>query len=297
MHKQHEVQGARKLGRRRGTHSVRCKNPNPEHKRDVSYKKLPGAFGRVYRIAQQKDTAKHPHFIQHRFAMGRQRGFRIERANLIRAFICAVLDCLDLATGMTTKSLEQIAQDLNVTESRISRVVNEVFVLTGLMYVHADKEALDRDPNFGMVWDAAHGLWFPKMLVVTDLFFKVAGADDKLLQMIQQQADEHLQLCKHGLSKPGEVISRHEARNRRRKFAFERSWNRRKDAARVQRTRAKVLNIDSLDERQYFIGVKLMKDRPSYYESQPLSVLEADIWQVLHKHKAATKPPGSDRSH
>ena len=110
MHQHNKVEGAQQTGRRRGTHSVRCKNLNPEHQRNASYKKLPGAFGRVYRIAKQKDTAKHPHFLHHRYAMGRQRGFRIERANLIRAFICAVLDCLDLATGMTTKSLEQIAQ-------------------------------------------------------------------------------------------------------------------------------------------------------------------------------------------
>lgn len=297
MHEQINAVDVAKPGRKRGSHSVRCKNPTPEHKRNASYKKLPGAFGRLYRIAKQKDTAKHPHFLYLRYAMGRQRGFRIERANLIRAFVCAVLDCLDLATGMTTKSLEQIAQELDVTESRISRLVNEVFILTGLMYVHADKQALDKDPNFGMVWDAAHGLWFPKMLVVTDLFYKVAGADGKLLQQLQQQADEHLQLSKHGLSAPGEVITRHEARNRRRKLAFERSWNRRKDAAKTQRARAKVQGLNTLDERQYYIGQKLMKDRAAYYESQPLSTLEADIWQTLHRLHAATKPPGSDRSH
>lgn len=288
---------AQKRGRRRGTHSVRCENPTPKHERVASYKKLPGALGRVYRIAQQKDCSKHPFFIHHRYALRRQRGFRPERAGMINAFVRAVLDCLDLATGMPTKCLEQIARELNVTESRVSRLVNEIFIPTGLMYVHADKAAIDKDPNFGHVWDSTHGLWFPKMLVVTDEFYRVAGADPKLLEKLQQQADEHLHLNKHGLAKAGEVISRHEARNRRRKFAFARTWERRKAAAMSQRARAKVLSHDTLDDRQYYVAAKLMREKPEYYEALPLSQLEADTWAVLHRFNAATKPPGSDRSH
>lgn len=281
----------------RGTHSVKCKNPKPVHRRNDGFKALPGAYGYLYRIARQKNCSQHPHFIYLRSAMGRRRSFRVERRHLINAFICAVLDCLDLATGMPTRTLEQIAHDLNVTESRISRLVNDVFISTGLMYVHADKAALDKDPNFGMVWDKTHGLWFPKVLVVTEQFFRVAGADDKLLAKINQQADEHLQLNKHGLAVRGEVLSRQEARNRRRQFAFEKSWQRRKDAARVQRTRAKVQNIESLDERIAFIGQKLMASRPEYYEALPLSALEKDIWQTLHRMNAASRPPGNDKSH
>lgn len=282
--------------RKRGTHSVVSKNPHPSHERHAGFKKLPGAFGKVYRIAQKKNCARHPYFVYLRAALGRERSFRPERRSMINATICAVLDCLDLATGMTTKTLEQIALDLGVTACRLSRVVNEVFIAAGLMYVHADKRALDADPNFGMVWDQAHSIWFPKCLVVTDEFWRVAGADDRLMAQIKHQAEQHLVMNKHGLAKPGEILSLHEARNRRRDRAFKQAWEKRKAAAKTQRTRAKLAGLD-LDERQYFIAQKLMRQRPEFYESQHVDVLQRDIWNTLHNFNLASSPPGSDSPH
>lgn len=284
--------------RRRGNHSVACKNPNPKHERRVGYKKLPGAFGYVYRIAQKKNCSIHPYFSYVRRAMGRQRGFRPERANLINAFVCAVLDCLDIATGMTTKSIEQIALDLDVLPCRLSRLINEVFIRAGLMYVHADADKLvtQKDHNFGHVFDGVHGMWFPKMLVVTETFYRIAGADDRLIDRLNRQIEEHLQLGKHGLAKEGEVISQQEARNRRRARAWDISWKRRKQAATGQRTRGKLQQLN-LDERQHFIAQKLLQQRPSYYENRPIQELEQDVWRALHDFGAATKPPDPARSH
>lgn len=282
--------------RRRGTHSTKCKNPNPVHTRRADFKKLPGAYGYLYRIAKKKDVAKHPYFVYTREAIYRHRHFRPERANLIKAFACAVLDCLDIATGMTTRCLEQIAADLDVTNSRISRLVNEVFIPAGLMHVHVDNPEKQDDFNFGLCFDSVHGLYFPKMLVVTDAFYKVVGANEELLAKLHQQADEHLQLNKSGLAKPGEVLSLVEARNRRRDRAFKISWERRKDAARSQRKRAKVASIETLDDRQFYIAQQLIKSKHKRYMDYYPEELEADVWSALHNLGAAS-PPGSKRKH
>lgn len=276
-------------GRRRGNHSVECKNPNPQHSRNATFKSLPGALGLLARRAKKKKIHKDPYFCYIRNALGRQRRFRPERCNLIDALCEAFLNCVDLSTAVPLLCIERLAADLDVTVSRVSRLVNDVFIPGGLMYVHADKAALDKDPDFGMVWDRTHGRWFPKVMVLTDRFFEVVGADRKLLDKLHDQMREHLELNKSGLAKVGEVISITEARRRRQLAAFQQAWEKRKSAAASQKIKVSLQQLDSIDDRLSY-AAELVR---SNYNVDYLSPEEYKgmCWKILRQMGADTIHP------
>lgn len=253
------TESPKKIGRQRGNHSVECKNPNPEYVRKAGFKKLPGALGTVANRASKKRISRDPLFVQLRKKIGRHRDFKTIRRNLIDALCRQLLDCVCLSTGIPTLCVERLAKELNVTVSRVSRLINEVMIPAGLMYVPTNGGQVKEDPNFGMVFDRTHGMWFPKIMVLTDTFFRVAGADDKLLDKLHNQMEVHRDLNKAGLAKEGEIISLREAQIRRQQRAFDIAWKRRKEAAAVQKERVALLNMDP-DDRLHYAASVLMAD-------------------------------------
>jgi hypothetical protein len=272
-----------KLGRRRGTHSVKCLNPDPKHQRKDTYKKLPGPMGHLARIAAKKKIHASLVFIQAFPLMGRQRDFKPVRKKLIDQVWRAVFDCLDMATRMPTKCFEQIATELNITNSRMSRCVNEVFMLAGLFYSF-DSDAFKPDYN------STHGVCFPSMVVVTDKFFEAGGASPELIEKLNNLSDEKLQ---HIIdAETGQPMSLNSARALRKKWAWDRAYERRKDAARAQKKRAYLASLGSIDERLHHVGKQLLMKDPDYYHVAAPNQLQIDAWAVLKRLNVATIPKG-----
>lgn len=262
-----EVRGNRK--------SALCLNPNPQHRRDGGYKKLPGALGELAKRAQGRDIYRHPNFM-HALKLLNRRKFHPLRENLINAFCRAVIDCLDLATCMTTKTLEAIANGLNVTPCRVTRLIKEIMLPGGFMYVHGGD---DNDPNFGHCFDSTHGMYFPKLLVITDKFFEVCGADSRLLERLHNQADE--KLAAHICEDTAQQMTVIQARDARRKWAWDRSYLLRKDHATAQRKRAFIERLGSKDKRIEHVAKQLLLKHPFRYMAAEPSLLVRDAENVL----------------
>ncbi|MCG7551585.1 plasmid replication initiator RepA [Pseudoalteromonas sp. Of7M-16] len=269
--------GSRGTTRRsRGIHSTCCLNPNPFYLRPKGWKNLPGELGRTFNFCRKRDISRDPHFVHLRQAAGRQRDFREVRRNLINPLFQLFLSRHDLVTGIIELDLEGIAAELSqmwvtdpetgeqyiteskVTVSRISRFVTEVMIPFGLAYVHSDGD--ESDPSSGMVWDKANGFWFPKVLVLTDVFYRLAGAR---IEKLNIQRDEQLALRNQGVTSDGEVITVAEARKRKRKQIFKRAWEARKLNAGAQRRRNKLAGM-TLDERKHEVATALAKSMPAH---------------------------------
>lgn len=270
--------------------SALCLNPNPKHERRSGYKKLPGPMGQLARIAAKKEIHKHLYFY-HALKLHGRRSFHPLRQRLIDAFCCAVLDCIDLATGMTTKSLEAISKGLDVLPCRITRLVNEIMIPAGLMYAHGSH---GKDPRFGVVYDSTHGLYFPKMLVCTDRFFEVCGASPTLIEKIRALADD--KLTEQVDADTGRQMTQQQARDLRLRWAWDRAYQLRKDRAVAQRKRAFVESLGSTDRRLLHIGKQLMLQHSLRYMAAEPSLLARDAWIVLAR-MGLTAPQSSSQKH
>lgn len=270
-----------RTGRRRGNHSVQCLNPDPKHKRKDSYKKLPGPMGQLARIAAKKKIHSSLVFVQAFPLMARERDFKSVRKKLIDQVWQAIFDCIDMATLMPTKCFEQIATELDVTNSRMSRVINEVFIPAGLIY------PFDSD-MYKPQYNSTHGVCFPSMVVVTDKFFEAGGASPELISKLNTLCDEKLQMVVS--AETGQPMGLNAARALRKKWAWDRAYERRQDAARAQKKRAYLASLGSIDERLHHVGKQLLLKDPVRYLGHNSRQLQIDAWAVLHRLNVATVP-------
>lgn len=293
--------------RQRGVHSTCCLNPKPVYVRPASWKNLPGELGKTFNFCRKRDISRDPHFVHLRQAAGRQRDFKDVRRNLINPIFQLCLSRHDLVTGIIELDLEDMAAELSkmwvtdpatgeqylteskVTVSRISRFIDEVMIPFGLAYVHSDGD--QSSPKSGMVWDQANGFWFPKVLVLTDEFYRLAGAN---LEKLNIQRERQLALRNEGVTDEGEIITVAEARMRKRKQIFKRAWECRKQNAGAQRRR-NTLASKSLDERKHEVATALTKSMPAH----ELALLSSEqfnklVWERLNSMDIGISHPPPD---
>ncbi|MBE4098929.1 plasmid replication initiator RepA [Vibrio parahaemolyticus] len=293
--------------RQRGVHSTCCLNPKPVYVRPASWKNLPGELGKTFNFCRKRDISRDPHFVHLRQAAGRQRDFKDVRRNLINPIFQLCLSRHDLVTGIIELDLEDMAAELSkmwvtdpatgeqylteskVTVSRISRFIDEVMIPFGLAYVHSDGD--QSSPKSGMVWDQANGFWFPKVLVLTDEFYRLAGAN---LEKLNIQRERQLALRNEGVTDEGEIITVAEARMRKRKQIFKRAWECRKQNAGAQRRRNKLAS-KSLDERKHEVATALTKSMPAH----ELALLSSEqfnklVWERLNSMDIGISHPPPD---
>lgn len=278
--------------RSRGTHSTACKNPLPLYDRPADWKPLPGELGRTFNCCRKRDVSRDPLFVHLRRVVGRERDFQQLRRQLINPFFQICISRVDLATGILELTLEQIAEELDVSVARISRLVDEVMIPFGLMYVEADPEAHHK--KRGLVWDRVNHRWFPKVLVLTDQFWRIAGA--RLDRLSNQQADQ-LAHRQTEVSQPGEVLSVAEARRRKREQILARSWELRKTRAKSGKRRSN-LSEKSLDERKHDVATKLVKQwGRDKVEMLTPEEFDREVWRRLNRMGLGVSPPKPDAIH
>jgi hypothetical protein len=281
----------------------KCLNPYPVYQRPKNWKGLPGAYGRLYKVLSVAEPALNPIFEYGISGGLRKRAFYPSRVILIKQFMLAAVSRICVATSIVQCSLEDIAADLNVTDDRIYRLVNDVMVTYGLMRLVVDYEApielskltpekIRALQRFGMVWDERHGKWFPKVMYCTDSFFRVCGATGKLLNEIKAQQELALDdLSKKHTELQGQLLSLGEARNLVRAEIFRKSWNKRLASNQTQRQRSKIGSLNTIDERRAYaarmirnqIGDKAVSAMtPEQYDSE--------VWRVLTQFGLAVMP-------
>ena len=281
--------------RQRGHHSTRCLNPKPVYERAAHWNPLPGELGKTFKFCCKRDVSCDPHFVHLKQTVGRQRHFKQIRRHLLNAFFQMCISRHSLVEGIIDLNLDAMAIELSksqmrdpdtgdwiiveevMTVSRISRLINEVIIPFGLAFVQSDGD--EADPNHGMVWDKVHRQWFPKVLVLTDDFYRIAGAD---LDRLNAQREQQLIFRNQGLSSEDEIITVREARKRMRQQIFRKSWELRKSNSVSQRKRNRLAGM-TVDERKHEIAKELNKSLPSS-ELKELSSAQFSerVWKELH---------------
>ncbi|AQS39757.1 IncFII RepA protein family [Shewanella psychrophila] len=293
--------------RQRGHHSTRCLNPKPVYERAAHWNPLPGELGKTFKFCCKRDVSCDPHFVHLKETVGRQRHFKQIRRHLLNAFFQMCISRHSLVEGIIDLNLDAMAIELSKTKmrdpdtcdwivveevmtvSRISRLINEVIIPFGLAFVQSDGD--EADPNHGMVWDKVHRQWFPKVLVLTDDFYRIAGAD---LERLNAQREQQLIFRNQGLSSEDEIITVREARKRMRQQIFRKSWELRKSNSVSQRKRNRLAGM-TVDERKHEIAKELNKSLPAS-ELKELSSAQFSerVWKELHSlGLGVAHPPSS----
>ncbi|TQF66200.1 plasmid replication initiator RepA [Pseudoalteromonas luteoviolacea] len=291
-----------------------CLNSHPISVRPANWKKLPGELGQTANKCAKRDVSRDVHFVLLRDAVGRKNDFRSARRRLLNAFFQEALNRVDLATDTLTINISEMAQalsktlktvvdtetgeessrivDAKVPECRIARLVNEVIIPFGLAYVVGGNED---NPQFGKMWDKTHGIWFPKILVLTDTFYRIAGAN---MEKLHAQREQHQEYRNIGLTTEGSeesVISVRHARETIRRRMFKAAWEKRKRHSARTRLTEKLEGM-SFDDAKYEITKRALS---SMSESERIEVLPEElnsrVFQILYDHNIY--PPNTPPSH
>jgi len=269
-----------------------CINTNPVWQRPAHWKNLPGELGKTYNFLKKRDVSRDPLFVQLRSVMGRKRDFKRCRRTFMQAIFELILNRHDLVTGIIELNLEQMAEELSfsITEDdngvkvktkskvpvcRVSRFIDDVMIRFGLAYVQCDG---DKTGKTGMVWDRTNGIWFPKVLVLTDQFYRICGADVEKLNI---QRDQLFIAKQQGLIFDGQVPSIRELRQLKKNMIFLKAWESRKEGARAGRMKSKLAN-KSLDDRRYDVAESLMKQDPEQMRDMSHEAFSKLTWQRMN---------------
>ncbi|HCA3439689.1 TPA: replication initiator protein RepA [Salmonella enterica subsp. salamae serovar 35:g,m,s,t:-] len=293
-------------GRKRGTHSTLCKCPAPFYTRPTDQRNLPGELGHALRNLVKKDkvtgqfvfrrrVSRDPYFVFLRAAVGRERGFRPERRNLIDALFVVLVDTADLATGIVTVNLSRLARRLSphdadgncipeteVTLTRVSRLIEEL-IRYGVLEVPA-----------GEKFDRANLKYFPKHVIISDAGWRLTGIN---LDKLRQQQQERLTAEADGLLAPNEEISVRAARKRWYERCRHATLLRRRTEA-LQSKRAKQLKAMDLDDQKYLVANRLIHELPEdYIRSMSEKDFDKMVWNELYQLKLMEAPPDTEPRH
>ena len=269
-----------------------CINTNPVWQRPAHWKNLPGELGKTYNFLKKRDVSRDPLFVQLRSVTGRTRDFKRCRRTFMQAMFELILNRHDLITGIIELNLEQMAEELSysITEDesgqkvkskakvpvcRVSRFIDEVMIKFGLAYVQCDG---DKTGKTGMVWDRTNGIWFPKVLVLTDQFYRICGAN---LEKLNGQREQLLIAKQQGLIFDGQTPSVRELRQLKRNNIFMKAWQSRKNSARAGRKKAK-LAAKTLDDRRYDVANTLAKQNPEHVANMTPEAFSKLTWQRMN---------------
>lgn len=275
--------------RRRGDHSVACKNPNPFYRRPDGNKPLPGQLGKCYNRLVKFDRktgeysfrrrlSRDPFYVYMRDIVGRKRDFRPEKENLIDAMAPAFLSRCNLSTSRVVICISSLAEELGVTVSRLSRALKEQAEFCVI-------ELSDLE------WDPYQNCFLPRHIILTERFFKMCGAD---LDKLREEQETRLQAEHEGWLKPGEQISIKAARRREFDRIRTAALMRRRELAIAQKKLKRFDAGRDFDETKQIIAAHLIKTIPRY-ELQQMSPddFEAHVAREHYQYRLSLDdPPG-----
>lgn len=280
--------------RRRGEHSTTCKCMNPFYSRPADFKPLPGELGHAQRNLVYKDkktgewifrrrVSRSPFFVFLRPVVGRQRGFRPERRNLLDALFVLLVDTVDLATGIVTINLTKIAERLSpknedgtidfeheVTISRVSRLIDEL-IKFGVLAIPEDE---------ARQYDVVNKLYFPKHVIITEQGWRLTGVN---IDKLYAQQQERLAAEAQGVVKPGEVISLRAARRRWYENSRLATLKKRRSEAQKQKSIRRLSQLD-IDDRKHDVAKRLMRSLPNeILFGMSDKEFDALVWRELYQ--------------
>ncbi|MEW9824890.1 MAG: plasmid replication initiator RepA (plasmid) [Candidatus Symbiodolus clandestinus] len=191
-----------------------CINALPQFVAPADHKPRPAFSQRCGRASQRCDIAHWLGFrvlppidpaSLERFPQ-RQRCLNEHRARAMQAVMAAISHFFNISTGLVHCTVEKLAELCGlITVSK-----------NGNRSITRASRCIQQMEHFGLLrceneWNAALGVWYPKIIQVTPLFFEAINIAEKDWQAAihQQQAYQ-----RQGLAGPQEQLSQEEARER-----------------------------------------------------------------------------------
>ncbi len=170
------------------THSRQALNKNPKFNAPQHHTKIPGVLLRWMNWTAEKPLHQWQGFALLKAAGIRKRSLYQDRQKSLAAVTQAILHHLNLCTHDVHASIEQIAElcelstvsNGNKNITRVSRLFTQVLEPCGL--VECEK-----------VWDKFSGLWTPKHIRVTPLFFEFLGLEYSIVEQEQVKRQAYTQ--------------------------------------------------------------------------------------------------------
>lgn len=167
----------------------------------------------------------------------------------MQALIAAISHFFNISTGLVHCTIEKLAELCGlVTVSK-----------NGNRSITRASRCIQQMERFGLLqceneWNAALGVWYPKIIQVTPLFFEAINISEKDWQAAirQQQAYQ-----RHGLAGPQEQLSQEQARERQ--IAQLREIHLKAKLARQEIKRARKLQQLTLQQQHSQISQSLIK--------------------------------------
>lgn len=265
----------------RGNHSVKPLNPNPIYVKPKNRGRLPGILNTCEVNAKNNDVTKHPLFIKAVRVAG-IRMFSETRRKAINAAFQLLVARHDLLSKTIVITIEQMAKELSkelkvdeetgeeiildseMTLSRMYNLMNDVFIKLNILNV-----------TFS-AYDKKHGMCFPKVMEVTDLFYGILNANMKKLD---KQIESRLHY--RNVANPGDIVTVSELKARAAKRILDRSWELRLKNSNASKKRAK-LTAMSVEERLYE-AAKAVAKRKTQEELASISpeAFKKECWRYL----------------
>lgn len=184
----------------------------------------------------------------------RSRAFNHHRAQAIQAGVECMLHHVHITSGMIQASCEQMADLCGL--STVSAAGNKSITRFTRMIDDLEKFSLIETER---VWDKTLGMWIPKLIWVTELFWRMVGLSADEYKTAQNQ---QLGYMKRGLLlAEQEQLTLTEARRRAKQQFIERAFEARRRSHQVKRAerRAKALVNKPLDEQRSMLANDLMR--------------------------------------
>jgi incFII family plasmid replication initiator RepA len=223
-------------------------NPNPKFTPPPQKKQRPAFIRAALKQAESVDVARSELFYTLQpinpvtlTPVRRERRMNEHRAKAIRALVQACIFHMNIVTGMVQATVTALSDECGLTSkskagnASVSRCCRAILHLEQYGILRCDK-----------VWDKTLGMWIPKMIWVTELFFVMIGLERGKHEAAQRQ---QLAWVNQGLMKDGEEpISITEAKRRAKELHIKRAFEHRQRQHLVKKQHRKAIKLMAQEE-------------------------------------------------
>lgn len=248
------------------------KNPNPVFVPPKHHKPRPQLLRKAANFVNNRRVASWEGFPLLRPLADRQRRFNEHRARALQAVVAALIHHVDLVSWLVESSCEGMADLCGL--STVSDAGNKS--------ITRFTRAIDDLEEHGIVtcekiWDRVMGCWIPKMITVTELFWRMIGISPEEALAAQQQ---QLGYRKKGLTlSEQEMLTVTEAKRRAKQRFKEIAFERRRKKHHVRRAVRKSQELDALpwDLRRDKVASDLVRSMTP----EECAALDLDGWRRM----------------
>lgn len=236
-----------------GSGSSYVTNPNPMFIPPKHHKSRPPVIKHAYNLANKRRVYMWEGFAFYKNDVKRKRRFNIHRGKAIQAGVLCMIHHFNAISGIVEASCEQMSDMCGL--STYSKAGNKSISRFTRMIASLEEYGLLECEN---IWDRVLGMYIPKIIMPTKLFFRMIGLS---LEEFEKGRNQLIGFRKRGLTlDEQEQLTPTEAKRRAKLQFIEKAFNARKKrhSEAKRRRKAKEFVTKSLDEQRSDIANSLI---------------------------------------